>query len=406
MPHKSKFLLPILIFLVVLPMIATDIYLPVIPSVGSQLGAMGVDMIYTLTAYMLGYSISLLIAGILADIYGRRFISIIGISIFFIASIGCFFASTVQELIAMRFFQALGGGCGTLIARIIVRDVYDQQSQVRILSYLAAGMVFSPIFAPIIGAYISSYFGWRSIFIILASLSLLVLMLMCAFMKESLVIHGHKHSFRFRLVLAQYLDLCRHREFVFYTLAISFAWSIYFTFLSSSPVLIQDKYQITPINYSYIFSATISGFIFGTIFIRWKISVIDLRQLISVAGAIILISTLMMYILATLEIQLLQVQLLFAFFALFGIGIIFPVAQAGVTRPFKNNIGLISGLFYSTEMFFGAICGYILSCIGITTWSVTTLAMLIIAACIVILSAIDKWHGKNNQIVMFETSTK
>ena len=406
MPLKSKFLLPILIFLVVLPMIATDIYLPVIPSVGRQLGAIGLDMTYTLTAYMFGYSISLLIAGILADIYGRRIISIIGISIFFVASIGCFFASTVEELIALRFFQALGGGCGTLIARIIVRDVYDPQSQVRVLSYLAAGMVFSPIFAPIIGAYISSYYGWRSIFIILASLSLLALTLMCAVMKESLVIHGHKHSFRFRVVIAQYLDLWRHREFVFYTLAISFAWSIYFTFLSSSPVLIQDIYQITPIDYGYIFSATISGFIFGTIFIRWKISVLDLRRLISVAGAIILISTLMMFILAAIDIQSLQVQLLFAFFALFGIGIIFPAAQAGVTRPFKNNIGLISGLFYSTEMFFGAICGYILSCIGNTTWVLTSLAMLMIAVCIVILSALDKWHGKNNQMVMFKTLTK
>lgn len=406
MPHKSKLLIPILMALVILPMIATDIYLPVMPVMGSQLGAISSDITNSLTSYMLGYSLSLLLAGMLADIYGRRIICIVGLSIFCVSSIGCYFASTIEQLTAFRFFQALGGGCGTLIARVIVRDVYDQESQVRVLSYLAAGMVISPIFGPVLGAYIANYFDWRSIFLALTSISFLVFIFLCAFMRESLVNRGDRESFWVRSVISHYCRLLGHREFVFYTLAISLAWTVYFAFLSSSPVLIQDIYQATPIEYSYIFSATISGFILGTIFIRWKLASLNLRRLVFLGGAIIFIATLIAYTLAALEIKFLRVQLIFVFFALFGIGIIFPAAQAGVIRPFKNNIGLISGLFYSIEMFFGAVCGYILSFIGDVTWSSTSLIMLAAATGIVLLCIWDGRHEIGKQIIGFNPLVK
>jgi DHA1 family bicyclomycin/chloramphenicol resistance-like MFS transporter len=266
--------------LVILPMIATDIYLPIMPALSSQLGAMSSDITNTLTSYMLGYSLSLLLAGMLADIYGRRIICIAGLSIFCVSSIGCYFSSTIEQLTTFRFFQALGGGCGTLIARVVVRDVYDQKSQVRVLSYLAGGMVISPIFGPVLGAYITNYFDWRSIFIVLIAISFLVFVFLYAFMRESLVNHGDRESFWIGSVISQYYRLLRHREFVFYTLAISLAWMVYFAFLSSSPVLIQDIYQATPIEYGYIFSVTISGFIFGTIFIRRKLASLNLRRLV------------------------------------------------------------------------------------------------------------------------------
>lgn len=406
MPHKERFLIPILMALVILPMIATDIYLPAMSDMGMQLGAISSDVTNTLTSYMLGYSLSLLLAGILADIYGRRIICIAGLSVFCVASAGCYFASTIEQLIAFRFFQALGGGCGTLLARVIVRDLYDQQSQVRVLSYLAAGMVVSPILGPSLGAYITSYFDWRVIFLVLVIFSFLTLIFLYIFMRESFVNHEDREPFWVRAVVSQYSYLLGHREFMFYTLVISLAWMVYFAFLSSSPVLIRDFYQTTAIEYGYIFSATISGFIFGTIFIRWKIGVINLRHLVFLAGVIIFMATLIVYILTSFEIKFLQVRLLFVFFALFGIGIIFPAAQAGVTRSFKNNIGLISGLFYSIEMFFGAVCGYMLSIIGDVTWISTSLIMLIAATGIILFCIFDGWREISKRLIRLNPLVK
>ncbi|WP_215384844.1 multidrug effflux MFS transporter [Polynucleobacter sp. AP-Kolm-20A-A1] len=406
MPHKEIFLIPILMALVILPMIATDIYLPAMSDMGLQLSAASADVTNTLTSYMLGYSLSLLLAGILADIYGRRFICIAGLLVFCVSSIGCYFVSTIEQLITLRFFQALGGGCGTLLARVIVRDLYDQKSQVRVLSFLAAGMVISPIFGPSLGAYIASYFDWRTIFFVLAIFSFLVLIFLYIFLSESLTNHENQGPFCFGDVISQYSYLLRHREFMFYTLVISFAWMVYFAFLSSSPVLIRDFYQASAVEYGYIFSATVSGFILGTFFIRWKMATINLRNLVFLAAVVIFIATLIGYILITLQIKSLQVRLIFVFFALFGIGIIFPAAQAGVTRPFKNNIGLISGFFYSIEMFFGAICGYVLSMIGNVTWISTSTIMLIAAICIVLLCIFDKWYELSRGLIRFNPLVK
>jgi DHA1 family bicyclomycin/chloramphenicol resistance-like MFS transporter len=399
MPHKERSLIPILMGLVILPMIATDIYLPAMSDMGLQLGAISSDITNTLSSYMLGYSLSLLFAGILADIYGRRIVCIAGLLIFCVASTGCYFASTVEQLIAFRFFQALGGGCGTLLARVIVRDLFDHQSQVRVLSYLAAGMVVSPIFGPSLGAYITSYFDWRAIFLVLAIFSFATLLFLYIFLGESITKYQDRRSFCARGVISQYFYLLGNREFLFYTLVISLAWTVYFAFLSSSPVLIRDFYQTNAIEYGYIFSATLSGFIFGTIFIRWKMGAINLKHLVFLAGVIIFMATSILYTLTSLEIKSLQVRLLFVFFALFGIGIIFPAAQAGVTGPFKNNIGIISGLFYSIEMFFGAVCGYVLSIIGDVTWMSTSLIMLIAASGIILFCIYDRWHEVSKQLI-------
>jgi len=68
MPLKEKFPILILIALVILPMIATDIYLPAMSDIGLQLNATSSYVTNTLTSYMLGYSLSLLLAGVLADV--------------------------------------------------------------------------------------------------------------------------------------------------------------------------------------------------------------------------------------------------------------------------------------------------------------------------------------------------
>lgn len=399
---KSRFLIPTLMLLVILPMIATDIYLPAFSFVREELGASDLNILDTLTSYMFGYSCSLLFAGALSDVYGRRPVLIVGIAIFFIASIGCSIADSVEQLMVWRFFQALGGGCGTLVARVVVRDVYDSKSQVKVLSYLASGLVLSPILGPIIGAYISSYFGWRPIFFALAFFSLAAWLLIWRYVDESLSQDRCRMTFQFSEILFRSLSLWRHREFVFNTLIISFAWVVYFTFLSTSPALIQGTHNISAIEYGYIFSATISGFVFGAMFIRWKISTLNLKQLVNYAGALILISTLVLSILMTIGVEVLVLKLFFVFLSLFGVGIIFPATQAGVTGSFKESIGLVSGMFYSTEMLFGAIFGYVLSRIGDPSWAATSLMMLIAAFCIVATSFFDGQRSLSNS----KTSSK
>ena len=383
-PPSMKSLNPTLLLLVLLPMFATDVYLPAISSMGEGFGVPISSILNTLTSYMFGYSLSLLFAGVLADIYGRRCISILGLMLFCFASIGCGLSTSIEQLIVWRFFQALGGGCGTLIARVIIRDIYDTKNQVRALSYLASGMIVSPILGPIIGAFFTIYVGWRSIFFILALVSFMTLVLIYRNMKETLVRVKLAKDLKIFHILIKIINTWKQKEFIFHTLVISFAWGLYFSFISSSPVLIQEMYQTTTIEYACIFSATLSGFVLGTIFIRRMISSVDIKQLIGFSSFVILVSVLGLCFLQYMTVELLWIRLLLVFSALFGIGIIFPATQAGVTSHFKDSFGLISGLFYSTEMLFGGVFAYSLSKIGAVSWGSISIVMLLAAIAIVV----------------------
>jgi DHA1 family bicyclomycin/chloramphenicol resistance-like MFS transporter len=390
---KNPFLLPLLMVLVVIPMLATDIYLPAISSMGEDLIASHSALMLTLTFYMAGYSISLLVSGVLADLYGRRVVVLCGIFIFFIASLASCFVTSVNHLTWCRFFQALGGGCSTLLARVIVRDLYDFKSQVRVLSYLAAGLIASPILGPIIGAFLTIHYGWRSIFYALTFFSFISFVFIYIFMQESLPIACRDNYFSISNLLKKYLKLLTHREFLFHTLVISFAWAVYFSFISSSPGLIQKIYKLSPLEYSYLFSLSISGYILGTIFIRRNIERIGLRDLIYFSGLIILISTSFLATFSLLNIDSLFMFLPCIFLSLFGVGVIFPATQAGVTRSFQTDIGLISGLFYSVEMMFGAFASFILSTFSSPSWILTSLLMLCGAIAIFTLSCLDRFSA-------------
>lgn len=391
MQFKSLILLPLLMILVIMPMLATDIYLPAISAMSEDLGANHSALMLTLTFYMVGYSISLLFAGVLSDFYGRRIIVLYGVFLFTLASFASCFTSSVDQLIWCRFFQALGGGCCTLLARVIIRDLYDFQSQVRVLSYLAAGLVASPILGPMIGAYLTIEYGWKSIFYALTIFGFIALGLINIFMEESMPTIINKSNFSVRNTLVKYFKLLNHREFLFHTLVISFAWTVYFSFISSSPAVIQKIYQLNALDYSYIFSLSISGYIFGTIFVRLNIKNIEIKNLIYFSGMIILISTSMLLILSLLEINSLFILLPCVFLSLFGVGVIFPATQAGVTSSFKEDIGLISGLFYSVEMMFGALASFILSNFPYGSWVLTSLLMLSGGIAIFTLSCLDKY---------------
>jgi DHA1 family bicyclomycin/chloramphenicol resistance-like MFS transporter len=395
MQTKNPFLLPLLMVLVVIPMLATDIYLPAISFMGEDLIASHSSLMSTLTSYMVGYSISLLLSGALSDFYGRRVIVLCGIFIFALASLASCFVTSVDQLICCRFFQALGGGCSTLLARVIVRDLYDFKSQVRVLSYLAAGLIASPILGPIIGAHLTIHYGWRSIFYALTLFAFISLGLIHIFMKESLTTALNKDSISFSIIFKKYLELLTHREVLFHTLVISFAWTVYFSFISSSPGLIQQIYKLSPLEYSYLFSLSVSGYIFGTIFIRRNIERMDLKDLIYFSGLIILISTSFLVIFSLLEMDSLFILLPCIFLSLFGVGVIFPATQAGVTRSFNTDIGLISGLFYSIEMMFGAFASFILSNFSTASWVSTSLLMLCGAVAIITLSSLDRFSSFN-----------
>ena len=118
----------------------------------------------TLTIFMFGYALSMLIAGSLADSMGRKRVMFYGLILFMLSSLVCALAPNVNVLILGRFFQALGGCCGTVVSRVMVKDSYEREEQIKILAHLSSAMAICPLIIPVLGGGLQLYFGWRSVF--------------------------------------------------------------------------------------------------------------------------------------------------------------------------------------------------------------------------------------------------
>lgn len=305
---------------------------------------------------MFGYALSMLISGPLIDIFGKKHVVLGGLTIFFLASLAAALAHNIWFLIIARFFQALGGCCGTVIARVMVKDAYPKAEQIKILAHLSAAMAVCPLFIPVLGGILQILFGFRAVFIFLGLFSL-VLLAMCK--KE---IHEPRiyHFISLQALLQHYKLLLTSRVFIGYSLAISFAWCAYFAFTLGSPFLLQKNLHFNSIFFGIFFAIIVLGYLIGTQLtkrfaneIGWD-GLILIATLICLAGSLLLVGAILFFPLGWASIVLPMIIIMV------GIGIIIPCTQGAVMQPFPKMIGTASGLFFFIQMLFGGICGLIL----------------------------------------------
>ena len=111
--------------LTALPPLSMDMYLPALPEVTDALRSPAATVQLTLTACLAGMALGQLVVGPMSDKWGRRRPLLIGMVVYVLATAVCAFAPDVELLIAFRLLQGLAGAAGIVIARAVVRDLYD-----------------------------------------------------------------------------------------------------------------------------------------------------------------------------------------------------------------------------------------------------------------------------------------
>jgi len=144
--------------------ISTDLYLPAMPTMDRSLGASTGMMEWTISGYLIGFSLGQLLWGPIGDRYGRRLPVAIGILLFVIGSAGCALSGTASQMIGWRVLQAVGACAGVVLSRAMVRDLYEGSRAAEMLSLLITIMAIAPLVGPLIGGQILEIAGWRAIF--------------------------------------------------------------------------------------------------------------------------------------------------------------------------------------------------------------------------------------------------
>ncbi|WP_280398092.1 multidrug effflux MFS transporter [Nocardia carnea] len=230
-----------------------DMYLPALPIIATDLSTTDATIQLTLTATLIGLALGQLVIGPLSDVYGRRRPLIIGSAVHVAASVACYFAPSVALLGAFRALQGIGAAATTVIAMAVVRDLFSGREAAIVLSRLMLVMGVAPVLAPSIGGLLIAVVSWHGVFLTLAGLGLVMILLGCCAMPETLppaarATRGTASLFR------RYGILARDRGFVLLVLVCGLVRAVLWAYIAGSAFVLQHQFGLSPQLYGFAFA--------------------------------------------------------------------------------------------------------------------------------------------------------
>lgn len=144
------------------------------PAIAAELGGFS-RYSWIFSSYLLMSTVTVLIYGKLADVFGRKPVFFFGLTIFLIGSILCGFSTSMEMLILFRLIQGFGAGAVMPIATTIVGDIYSTEERAKIQGYLSSVWGISAVSGPVIGGLIVQYMDWKYVFWVNVPLGLLAM---------------------------------------------------------------------------------------------------------------------------------------------------------------------------------------------------------------------------------------
>ncbi|AIF53416.1 multidrug effflux MFS transporter [Pelosinus sp. UFO1] len=342
--------------------LSIDMYLPALPNLASDLKASTSLTQLSLTACLLGIASGQLFAGPISDVCGRRRPLLIGLVAYAISSLLCVFSPNIVTFVILRFIQGLAGSAGIVISRAIVRDLYSGSEMTRFFSLLMLVNGVAPILAPIVGGQILELTTWRGIFAVLSGVGSLMLLGVVWGFKETLPI-ALRSKGGVQNTLGTFMKLSKNRTFMGYALTQGFVMAAMFAYISGSPFVLQNVFNVSPQMFSLLFGINGLGIIIaGQITGRLAGKINETKLLVAglaiafVGGISLLAGVLLGGGLYTLLIPL--------FFAVSSVGIVgtstFSLAmqdQAKSAGSASALIGLLSFIFGGFMAPLVGICG-------------------------------------------------
>ena len=354
MSKRNNLLILILGSLSALSPFSIDMYLPGFPAIARDLHTSVAKVSLSLSGFFVGISLGQLLYGPLLDRYGRKRPLYGGLVLYFLASVGCVFARSIEALIFLRIIQAIGSCAAAVAAIAMVRDLFPVEDSAKVFSLLMLVVGASPMLAPTIGGYVTAAFSWRVVFVILSVMSALLFAAVYFRLPESSK-PDPSYSLKPGLILKNFASVFSDIQFSTYALTGALAFSGLFAYVAGSPLLFMDIFKLDEKQYGWIFALLSIGFIGSgqinsLLLKRYGSARIAFIALIcqSVAGMILLAGTFNGWFGLTATIVML-------FLFLTCLGFTFPNTSALSMAPFSKNAGSASALMGALQMIIGTL---------------------------------------------------
>ena len=380
--NKKLFFYAKLILLASLGQIMSDLYLPVMPIMQHALNASTHMVQLSIACYIWGFAFSQLVYGPLSDAFGRRIPLIIGLTIAVAGSWVCHSAATIHFLVMGRLLQGCGAGAGLALYRVILRDQFAGHDLLKIFANFAIANVGLMTSAPLLGALIGHYFGWRAAFTFLFYYAIFIWLLVVFFLPETNR-NLDKNKIKLGYLKSSLCELFSHVTFLKYCGCMFLSYGGVLVWITISPMLLVKHRQMLPIHYSYVILGI--GVIYG---VASKISPVLAkrfgRDLMIFLGSVLMsFGSILVFAFAHYQNIWLVIIPVYIFAA--GGSQIFGNAVAGALMPFARIAGAAGSLLAFCQVSGGAITSSFVSAHGLSSaYSMGLLMTILSVICCVI----------------------
>jgi MFS transporter, DHA1 family, multidrug resistance protein len=348
---STRALMALLAAITALAPFSLQIFLPALPAIQASFAVTPGIVQLALSLSIMANAVANLAYGPVSDRFGRRPVLLVGLAAFIAGSLGCALAPSIELLIVARIVQSIGGAAGMVLARAIVRDLYDRERSASIIAYLTMAMVVAPMLAPTIGAVMLDLASWRAIFYLSTGIGVVLIWPIVVTLAET----RPPEARRLGGPLAGAGALLRSGLFWSYVLQSTFGISVFFAFIAGAPYFMIDMLGRSATEYGLWFILVSAAFMAGNLVAGRFSGKIGLDRMV-LAGSLFAVAG------ATLALVLLLGGA-WTPLALFGPtmavalgnGLSVPNAQAGAVSVNPLLAGTASGIAGFCQMFVAAL---------------------------------------------------
>jgi DHA1 family bicyclomycin/chloramphenicol resistance-like MFS transporter len=361
--------------------LALDLYLPALPQLAGDLRTSEASAQLSLSMCMIGLALGQLLVGPVTDRVGRRRPLLIGVALFAVTAVLCAIAPSIEVLLALRLLGGLAGGAGVVIARAMVRDLYDGAAAARVFALLILVSGTAPIVAPVLGGQLLRVTDWRGLFVVLALIGA-VLFAAAVTQRETLPVERRRAEVAMIGVLR---EVVRDRSFLLPALVQGLGMCGMFTYIAMGSFVLQDARVVDgalgPQAYAAVFAVNAVGIVLVGRVSGMLVERLGPRRLLSVGVAVALGAAVAMLV-GVLVSRSIWAVLPALLVLVSCTGLIMPNATAMALAGHGKAAGTASALIGLLPFSFAAVVPPLASLGGVTplVMAVTILATAVAAA--------------------------
>ena len=387
---KPKFAFVALIgSMMMLAALSTDMVLPAFPSIANRFGISISEVQLILIAFMFGHALPHLVIGSVADRFGRRPVLIGGLVIFGLGGAICLAAPNFSWVLIGRFVQGLGSATGPILARAILRDLFQGAKLGQYLSFSMVVFTVGPLLAPGIGTLLLTQVSWRAIFVLLALVAVALTLWVFYTLPETLV-KPNLRALNLRVIVQNGWRVLRNPQSSVMVLIISLFHGSLIAYLISSPGIYMNYFEVNEVQFSLIFASIASLLLPGNIINALLLKKYSPVRILGYALALNFVVGVVMFLQTSFgwaTVFTLTINLASFFFCF---ALVLTNATTLAIDPHKTRAGVASGLLGFVQMIGGTLLGSLVGKYVAIGPAPLGLGMVLIATTILIIFLISQ----------------